>query len=223
MSITENQSRIDISGTNFPHFTDPKGNNPERFWFIKDQFINHSQNLLKHGNKYNCIDARLEGGRWVSNKRQATKADIAVFILEMRLFYMKTEYVSVYSFCSYMEKQVKNQYVVNFFRHMRENWENYLSWEVIFPDGDYNGPVKTNKHLIDTLLYSNFFHTQKKYKERFDGLLELMDENLILMTAFNAMHCGYQMNQISRAVSSLQDDTPIILLPDHLRHHWDIE
>jgi hypothetical protein len=103
---------------------------------------------------------------------------------------------------------------------MRESWEECLGRGAILY-GNYSGPIKTNKQLIDTVLYSGNFHSQEKYKQRYDGLLECMDESLILMHAYNALHSGYQMNQISRAIDELREDSLVILLPDHLRHEWD--
>ena len=41
MNWMDGQTTIDISGTLFPMFTDSKGRNGERFWFIKDQFLKH--------------------------------------------------------------------------------------------------------------------------------------------------------------------------------------
>lgn len=133
---------------------------------------------------------------------------------------MKNESMSIHSFCTYMERSVANLNVRMFFKHMRESWEEYLARDAIFYSG-YSGSIRTNKQLIDATLYSGNFHSQEKYKKRYDELLEFMDESLTLMHTYNAMHSGYQMNQISRAVGELREDNLVILLPDHLRHEWD--
>ncbi len=138
----------------------------------------------------------------------------------MRLFYMKSESMSLYSVCRYMETNVANMKVQSFFRHMRESWEEHLEADAIVI-GDYSGSLKTNKQLIDAVLYSGNFHSQERYKKRYEELLRHMDESLILMSAYNAMHGSYQMNQISRSLSELREDNPVILLPNHLRHEWD--
>lgn len=220
MSWMDEQTTIDITGTTFPEFTDSKGGNPERFWFIKEQFIKHSKNLLNEGKIFSSISARLVNERWICDNQAISKSDIASFVWEMRLFYMKSEYMSIYSFCSYMENNIENNYVINFFRHMRESWKEHLSEDDILFRNKYQGPVKTNKQLIDTLLYSDNFHTQEKYKKRYDELLVYMDESLILKRIYNAMHCGYQMNQISRSVMDLNEDSLVIKLPNHLQHEW---
>lgn len=107
-----------------------------------------------------------------------------------------------------------------FFKHMRESWDEALDQPADLLD-DYPGHIKTNKQLIDAALYGGHFHSQEKYKRRYDDLLTYMDESLILMSVYNAMHSGYQMNQISRALSELREDNLVVLLPDHLRHEWD--
>ena len=220
MSWMDEQTTIDITGTTFPKFTDSKGDNPERFWFIKEQFIQHSQKLLNEGQIFSSISARLINERWICDNHAITKSDIASFVWEMRLFYMKSEYMSIHSFCSYMESNIENDYVINFFRHMRESWKKHLSSDDVLFRNEHQGPVKTNKQLIDTLLYSDNFHTQEKYKKRYDELLVYMDESLILKRIYNAMHCGYQMNQISRSVMDLNEDSLVIKLPNHLQHEW---
>ncbi len=220
MSWMDEQTTIDISGTVFPMFTDAKGKNAERFWFIKDQFMKHSDNLLKNGKMFSSISARLVNNRWICDSHPVTKSDIAAFVWELRLFYMKKEYVSIHSFCTYMENQVSNNYVTKFFKHMRESWEEYLSRDAMLSTKDYSGPIKTNKNLIGALLYSDNFHTQEKYKKRYDELLIHMDESLILKSTYNAMHCSYQLTQISRAIKVLREDNLVILLPNHLQHEW---
>lgn len=212
---------IDITGTTFPKFTDSKGKNPERFWFIKEQFIKHSNNLLNEGKMFSSISARLVNERWICDHYPIRKSDIAYFVWELRLFYMKSEYMSIHSFCNYMESHVENDRVINFFKHMRESWEEYLSRDALLFGNKYQGPIKSNKQLIDALLYSDNFHTQEKYKKRYDELLIHMDESLILKSTYNAMHCGYQINQISRSMKELNEDNLIIKLPNHLQHEWD--
>lgn len=133
---------------------------------------------------------------------------------------MKSESMSIHSLCTYMEKNIGHINVQMFFRHMRESWEECLGHDAVL-HGDYFGPIKTKKQLIDVVLYSGNFHSQEKYKRRYDELLEYMDESLILMHTYNALHNGYQMNQINRAISELRKDNLVILLPDHLRHEWD--
>ncbi len=220
MSWMDEQTTIDISGTVFPKFTNSKDKNTERFWFIKDQFLKHSDNLLNDGKMFSSISARLVNNRWICDSHLITKSDIAAFVWELRLFYMKNEYVSIHSFCTYMENKVNNNYVTKFFKHMRESWEEYLSRDATLSGDGYSGSVKTNKQLIDALLYSDNFHTQEKYKKRYDGLLVHMDDSLILKSTYNAMHCGYQMTQISRAIKDLHEDNLIIMLPNHLQHEW---
>jgi len=217
---TERQTPADISGTSFPRFTDSGGNPTERFWYVKDEFIRHSHSLLAEGKLFSSIGARLDGARWVCAGKSVASGDIASFVSKMRLFYMKSESMSIHSLCSYMEKNVVNERVQMFFKHMREDWEECLGRPAVLLEG-YSGHIRTNKELIDAVLYSGNFHSQEKYKRRYDDLLAYMDESLILMSAYNAMHSGYQMNQISRALSELREDNLIILLPDHLQHEWD--
>jgi hypothetical protein len=220
MGWMDEQTPIDLSGATFPKFSSCKSKTPERFWFIKDQFVKHSQNLLNEGNVFTHIGARYWNRRWVCDRQPISKSDIALFVWELRLFYMKTEFMSIYSFCSYMEKHIKNHHVVRFFKHMRESWEGYLSQDVTLFGNEYKGPIKTNKQLIDALLYSDNFHTQEKYKKRFDDLLVYIDESLILKSTYNAMHCGYQLNQITRAIKGLKESHLVVLLPNHLQHEW---
>lgn len=219
MDWTERQTRIDISGTVFPKFVNSNGD-PERFWFVKEEFLRHSQILLKNGRGFANIGAQLVDGRWICVGKPVSESDIAFFREKMRLFYMERESMSIFSFCTYMERNIANLNVRKFFRHMRENWKEYLERDAML-FGDYLGFIKTNKQLIDAVLYSGNFHSQEKYKKRYDELLENMDESLILMVAYNAMHSGYQMNQISRAIKELREDNLVILLPDHLQHEWD--
>lgn len=220
MNWTERQTPVDISGTSFPRFTDSDGNPTERFWYVKDEFIKHSRSLLAEGQIFSCIGARLKGTRWICAGKPVASADVASFVWKMRLFYMKSESMSIHSLCAYMEKNVINEHVQWFFRHMRESWKESLGRPVVLLEG-YSGHIRTNKQLIDAVLYSGNFHSQEKYKRRYDDLLTYMDESLILTSAYNAMHSGYKMNQVSRAVSALREDNPVILLPDHLRHEWD--
>lgn len=220
MNWMDEQTAIDISGTLFPMFVDSKGKNGERFWFIKDQFLKHSNNLLNDGKMFSRISARLVNNRWICDSHPIIKSDIAAFVWELRLFYMKKEYMSIHSFCTYMESQVNNNHVTKFFKHMRESWEEHLSRDAMLSRKDYTGPIKTNKQLIDALLYSDNFHTQEKNKKRYDELLIYMDESLILKNTYNAMHCPYQMTQISRAIKELCEDNLVILLPNHLQHEW---
>src|SRR6266705_660025 len=119
-----------------------------------------------------------------------------------------------------MEKNIDDINVRKFFKHMRESWDEYLKRDAMLY-GDYSGPIKTNKQLIDTVLYSGNFHSQERHQKRYDELLEYMDSSLMLMSAYNAMHSGYQMNQIGCAVKELLEDNLVVLLPDHLRHEWD--
>ena len=119
-----------------------------------------------------------------------------------------------------MEKHISQINVRLFFRHMRMSWEQHLRQRpMLF--GGYSRSIRTNKDLIDALLYSDNFHFQEKQKARYDRLLRRMDESLIVMSAYNAMHCAYQMNQVSRAIGKLRRNKLVILLPDHLRHEWD--
>jgi hypothetical protein len=104
---------------------------------------------------------------------------------------------------------------------MRDNWKEVMDRDALLMCKNYPGPIKTNKNLIDTLLYSGNFHSQEKYKNRYDELLEYMDESLIFMSTYNALHSGYQMMQISRSLSELREDNLVVLLPNHLQHEWD--
>lgn len=219
MNWTERQTPIDISGASFPKFVDDYGKSTERFWFIKEQFIKHSHSLLKEGQLFSHIGARLVNDRWVCTGKPVSGSDIASFVQKMRLFYMKNESMSIHSVCTYMERNISNAHVRMFFRHMRESWEKILLRDATL--WGYSGTIKTNKQLIDTVLYSENFHVQVNYKKRYDELLVCMDESLILVHAYNAMHSGYQMSQISRAICELREDNLVILLPDHLRHEWD--
>jgi len=211
---------IDISGTVFPRFKNKRDKPLEKFWFVKEQFLYHSLNLLKHSSKFSYINACKVNNRWVSDGKTVSDSDVASLLREMRLFYMKNECMSIHSFCTYMEKNITDIKVRKFFQHMRENWEEYLNRKVELYD-DYSGSVKTNKQLIDAVLYSGNFHSQEKHVIRYNELLEYMDESLILMSTYNAMHSGYQMTQISSAIKDLHEDNLIILLPTHLRHEWD--
>lgn len=220
MDWTERQTPIDISGTVFPDFVDDRGVKTGRFWFVKEEFVKHSRDLLTEGRAFSSISSRLVDNRWVCDGQAISISKIASFVMKMRLFYMKSENMSIYSFCDYMERSVANLSVRMFFKHMRTSWEEYLMQDAIF-SRNYSGSIRTNKQLIDTVLYSGNFHSQEKYKKRYDELLGFMDEGLILMHAYNAMHSGYQMNQIGRAVGELREENLVILLPDHLRHEWD--
>ena len=115
MGLVDEQTPINISGVNFPEFTSEKGKSPERFWFIKDQFVSHSKSLLTDGNIFTNISSHFSEGRWICNNSPIDKADIAHFVLRLRLFYMKSEYMSIFSFCSYMLRHVDNRYVSRFF------------------------------------------------------------------------------------------------------------
>jgi len=217
---TERQTEIDISGSIFPKFRDASGKPTERFWYVKDEFIRHAQSLFEEGKAFSQIEARLEGNRWVCVGKAVASSDVASLVWKLRLFYLKSESMSIHSLCTYLEGNIANENVQRFFKHMRNSWERELGRRVPLLKF-YSGSIKTNKQLIDALLYSGNFHSQEKQKKRYDELLEYMDESLILMSAYNAMHNGYQMNQISRALSTLQEDNFVILLPDHLRHEWD--
>lgn len=217
---TDRQTPIDISGTSFPKFVDDSGKPTERFWYVKEEFINHSHSLLREGRMFSNMSAFPVNNRWVCAGKPVSSSDIASFVWKMRLFYMKSESMSIHSLCTYMERNISNVNVRMFFRHMRESWDECLGRDAILYSG-YSGPIKTNKQLIDTVLYSGNFHSQEKYKRRYNELLEYMDESLILMHAYNALHSGYQMNQISRAIGGLREDNLVILLPDHLRYEWD--
>lgn len=138
----------------------------------------------------------------------------------LRLFYMEKECMSIHSISTYMEKNVNSDKVKMFFKHIRESWDKQMKQEASLFES-YTGPIKTNKDLINAVLYSGMIHSQEKYRKRFDELLEHMDESLILMHAYNAMHGSYQMNQISRAMSDLSENNLVILLPAYLQHEWD--
>jgi hypothetical protein len=221
MNWTDGQTPIDISGTDFPRFVDGRGDPTERFWYVKDEFIRHSQRLLNEGKMFSCISGKLVGERWECVGTPVSISDVASFMWTLRLFYMKSECMSIYSICTYMENHVTNIFVKKFFQHMRESWEEYLAKDASLFCKNYPGPIKTNKQLIDAALYSGNFHSQEKYKKRFDQLLEYMDESLIYMNTYNALHSGYQMNQIGRSLEDLREDNLIILLPNHLQHVWD--
>lgn len=221
MNLTERQTPIDISGTMFPKFKNKDGFLSEKFWYVKSEFEKHSQNLLNEGGIFTSISARLVGDRWICDNNSVSESEVVSFIREMRLFYMKSECMSIYSFCIYMEMHIENKKVCDFFKHMRESWEEVLNRKVHLFGNEYSGSIKTNKQLIDAVLYSGNFHSQEKHKKRYDELLRYMDESLIIMSAYNAMHSGYQMNQISRSINELNKDNLVILLPDHLRHEWD--
>lgn len=214
------QTPIDISGTSFPRVVDADGKPRERFWYVLEEFIKHSRALLSDGRMFSCISARLVNDRWVCSGKPISTADIAAFVWKMRLFYMESESMSIYSVCRHMETHIANASVQLFFRHMRESWEEHLKADALLI-GDYSGAIKTNKQLIDAVLYSGNFHSQEKHKRRYEELLRYMDESLILMSAYNAMHGSYQMTQISRSLSELREDNPVVLLPNHLRHEWD--
>ncbi len=134
---------------------------------------------------------------------------------------MKSECMSIFSICNYLESNVDNPQVRMFFKYMRESWIDYLNQEVHLVSKAYNGPIKTNKALIDTLLYSGNFHSQEKYKNRYEELTKYMDEKLIFMTTYNVLHGGFYMNQITRSLKNLSESNLVILLPNHLRHEWD--
>lgn len=220
MDWRERQTPISITGSVFPKFESNEGKPTERFWYVREEFFEHAQVLINSGSLFSSISARLENNRWICDGKLVSESDIAFLIREMRLFYMKTEYMSIFSFCTYMEKNINSINVRSFFTHMRESWVEDLDREAKLY-GDYSGPIKSNKNLIDTMLYSGRFHSQEKYSKRYSELLEHMDDSLILMNAYNAMNCGYQMNQICRAIEELREDNLVILLPDHLRHEWD--
>jgi len=221
MNWADQQTAIDISGTSFPRFTNPNGSKGERFWFVKDEFLNNSRILLDEGRVFQNIGAKLVFNRWVCAGPKISKEDIASFVWKLRLFYMTTENMSIYSVCSYMEKNVKNDKVVRFFKHMRESWENGLKRDCMLDSNYYEGSIKSNKELIDALLYSGNFHAQERYKKKYDELLEYFDESLILKHAYFAMHSGYEMTQMSTALKDLREDNMVISLPNHLRHEWD--
>jgi len=168
---------------------------------------------------FSLISARCVNNKWVCDGKPISNSDIASFVEKMRLFYMKSESMSIFSVCTYMATHIANVNVRKFFRHMRESWEECLKRDARLYKG-YSGPIKSNKQLIDTVLYSGKFHSQEKYKKRYDELLKHMDESLILMNTYNAMHSGYQMNQINRAIEELRESNLVVLLPNHLRHEW---
>jgi len=215
------QTKIDISGTIFPKFTDHDGKPFQDFWYIKKEFINNSRFLLDSNRYFSFISAKKVGTKWINEGTPISTSDIVLYACKLRLFYMKSEPMSIYSLCSYMEEHIDNTCVKSFFKHMKESWEKDLARNTHLHDDDYSGPIKTNKQLIDTFLYSGNFHSQEKYKSRFDELLNHMDVSLILMATYNAFHCGYQMAQISHAIEKLQPNNPVIMLPNHLRHTWD--
>lgn len=222
MNWMDGQTPIDISGAKFPKIDNKTESPPQRFWFVKDEFIKHSQRMLNEGQMFSRISARLIGNRWeCAGPRKISISDIACFVWSLRLFYMKSECMSVFSICTYLENNIDNPQVKRFYRHMKDSWEEYLERDVSLTAEGYKGPIKKNKHLIDTLLYSGNFHSQEKYKKRFDELLEYMDESLIFMKTYNALHSGYQMNQISRSLSQIRPENMVILLPNHLSHEWD--
>lgn len=222
MGWTDEQTPIDISGTKFPKINAGTGSPPERFWYIKNEFVRHSERLLQEGRMFSCIRARLESNRWVCDGNGTSIEEMASFVWSLRLFYMKSECMSIYSICNYLEKYIDDEQVKMFYRRMRDSWEDYLSWDVEVLPKQYKGPIKTKKHLIDTLLYSGNFHSQEKYKKRYDELLNILDEKLIFMHTYNVLHSSYQMNQIGRSLRDLKEDNMVILLPNHLRHEWDI-
>ena len=59
MNWTEEQTLVDISGTEFPKVQNNKCSKPERFWFVKDEFIRHSKRLLNEGKMFSSISAHL--------------------------------------------------------------------------------------------------------------------------------------------------------------------
>lgn len=220
MNYFDAQTPIDISGTVFPTIKGEEGKSAERFWYAKDEFIKHSQTLLSDGQMFSKIIAHRVNDRWVCEDKPISSADTALFVGKMRLFYMKSESMSIHSLSNYMEKNIANIKVKLFFRYMRETWEESLRRPPTII-GNYAGTINSNKQLIDTVLYSGNFHSQERYKRRYDELLAYMDESLILKFTYNAMHSGFQMNQISRALSKLSEDSPVVLLPNHLQHVWD--
>jgi hypothetical protein len=220
MRLNYGQTPIDVSGTVFPKVS-PEDGKPERFWYVKSEFIRHADRLLKEGKMFTHISGHLVGNRWECAGQSISISDVASFVWSLRLFYMKSECMSIDSVCSYMEENVNNIYVRKFNRHMRDNWKEVMDRDALLMCKNYPGPIKTNKNLIDTLLYSGNFHSQEKYKNRYDELLEYMDESLIFMSTYNALHSGYQMMQISRSLSELREDNLVVLLPNHLQHEWD--
>jgi hypothetical protein len=221
MNWMDQQTPIDISDSLFPKFDHVKGGNPQRFWYIKDEFLAHSEDLLRRGNIFSMIHAYYSNGKWRCGFQSATIEERMFLINKLRLFYLKSENMSIYSFCRYMEKNVQYEQPQRFFKHMRKEWEEHLNSEVYFLGDSYEGSIRTNKQLIDTLLYSGTFHSQEKYKKRYDELLLYMDESLILKHTYNALHSGYQMTQISTAIKELREDNLVITLPNHLSHVWD--
>lgn len=221
MNWHNDETPIDIASTDFPRFINENGDPTERFWYVKNEFLRHSRRLLNEGKIFSHISGNLVGNRWECAGDPLSISDVASFMWTLRLFYMKTESMSIFSVCQYMENNIDNIYVKKFFKHMRESWDEYLTRSAILFCKNYPGPIKTNKQLIDTVLYSGNFHSQEKYKNRFYELLSYMDESLIYMSTYNALHSGYQMTQISRSLNDLREDNLIILLPNHLQHEWD--
>ncbi len=221
MNWSDEQTPVDISGTNFPKVEAGKESQPQRFWYVKDEFIRHSHRLLNEGSMFSMISAQRVGGRWVARGKSASLEEMASFVWSLRLFYMKSECMSIVSICDYLENNISHPQVKMFFKYMRESWVGYLNQDVHLTSEAYNGPIKTNKALIDTLLYSGNFHSQEKYKKRYDELTKYMDERLIFMATYNVLHSGFHMNQITRSLKNLSESNLVILLPNHLRHEWD--
>jgi hypothetical protein len=214
------QTEFDISGTTFPKMKNSISMSEERFWFIKDEFVTSSELLLKEGQIFTSISATRSGERWVVSGAEVSKYQIAAFMGLLRQFYMTQECISIYSFSKYMAGNIENRCVKKFFEYMSISWEQNLKHEVQLYD-TYEGNIKTSKQLVDTVLYSGLFHSQEKYKKKYLKLLESIDESLILMHTYNSLHCGFHLNQISRAIQLLSPTNMKILLPDHLRHKWD--
>ncbi|WP_428239507.1 hypothetical protein [Gynuella sp.] len=214
------QTEFDITGTTFPKMKNSISGSEERFWFIKDEFVAASELLLIEGRMFSSIGAMRSGERWVVSGTEVTKYQISAFMGLLRQFYMRQECLSIYSFSNYLAANIENKCVKMFFEFMANSWEESLKHKVYLYD-TYEGSIETSKQLVDTVLYSGLFHSQEKYKKKYLKLLESIDESLILMHAYNSLHCSFHLNQISRAIRNLSPTNMKIMLPDHLRHKWD--
>jgi len=55
MHWAESQTPIEINESIFPKFVNESCGTTERFWYIKDEFINHSKKFLSNGKMFSCI------------------------------------------------------------------------------------------------------------------------------------------------------------------------
>lgn len=100
------QVAIEISDTSFQRFRSFNGKHSERFWYVKEEFLCLSKELLAAENRITQIDARLEGERWLCSSSPVTRKEVSFIFNLMRLFYMESEFTSILNFSSYMANNI---------------------------------------------------------------------------------------------------------------------